>query len=118
VVGCSLRTEDFPLLSLVFSAQAALMQSNKPVFRIELVLSEKTAGGDPDNPGMIERLSFLTGFKRLSELSVYKVENDPDKSENPYYYWMKRAIDDVQAKCDAIQDDSFIMDKLLGGKFI
>lgn len=111
VVGCRMRNEDFQLLYLVFSSQIALMQSKKKVFKIELIMSEESG------QELIERIPFLTGFKRLSETSVFSEEPDPDKTDNPYYYWIKRVIDDIQAKCEEIRDDSMIMDQLLGGKF-
>lgn len=115
VVGSSMRTEDLQLLSLVFSSQLEALRARKKTFEIPLIIPEKSAMGDQYQPGMIQRLRFLTGFKTLSHLSVYSPEGDPQKDQNPYYYWMTRKFAEVENKNPNLAEDTFITEKLFGG---
>ncbi len=55
VFGASLRSEDWCLISLIFTSQASM----KKPFTIELVVPKVSALGDDDNFGIVERLPFL-----------------------------------------------------------
>lgn len=115
VIGSSLRTADLPLLSLIFTSQVEGIRTSKKTFTIELIVPEKEAIGNEEKQGIIQRLGFLTGFKRLSELDVFSPEPDRYKEDNPYYYWMTRKISDLQDKNPAVANDDLINNRLFGG---
>ena len=115
VVGCSLRNEDIQLLSLLFRSQVYAATSGRQPFQIELIIPEKSAQGGDREPGVIQRVRFLSRPKSLSELYVFKEEFDQQNS-NPYYYWVDKMISWIEERGIRISDDEFILQTFYGGK--
>ena len=114
VVGCSMRNEDIQLLSLLFRSQVYAAASRGQPFQIELIIPEKSAQGGDQEPGIIQRVRYLSRPKSLSELYVFREEFD-QQNRNPYYYWVDKMISWIEKKDVKISDDDFILQTLYGG---
>ncbi len=115
VLGCSLRSEDFALISLIFSAQVM----SKP-FRIELIVPDTEVlgrEGDAVNPspkvGMMQRLPFLGNMQNLSSLTEYK--EDSYRSQNPLKSWVLMKLAQIEKNIGHSLDDELINSNLMLG---
>ena len=108
IVGSSLRTEDLPLLSLIFSSQVISRDIKKKAFEIQLITRDSSA------TRIIERLGFFVNFRRLSDLAVYDEEIDSNKESNPYYYWITRIVASLESKGVPVGDDPYLKETLFG----
>lgn len=107
IVGSSVRSEDFALISLLFIGQIL----NDVPFDIELIVSERTSMGEDDRPGIIHRLNFLTKFKPLSDLiDIPLVE----VGDNIFYHWLEDVVNKIEIKFSPIRDDELLRRMLYG----
>lgn len=106
VFGASLRSEDWCLISLIFTSQAL---KDIP-FKIELVVPSVSALGDDSNFGIMERLPFLAKLTPPTELTI--IAKDAD-SDNIAQKWVLNTIS--QSGNSAIINDNTLLE-LTGGK--
>lgn len=114
IIGSSLRTEDFALISLIFTSQ---LKSDK-VFNIELIVPDKDALGDEEESrvgkrGVMQRLPFLGKLRNFSALSVF--EEESVKADNVYYSWVLMKLREIERNMGGSLEDEFIDNMLLMG---
>lgn len=90
VVGCSLRTEDWALISLIFQSQ---VESTKR-FGIELILPDDSA------ESIRQRLPFLSRVKPIDE--IYRTEFD---KTNVFKSFVLRKFNEVAEKEQAVKNE-------------
>ncbi len=109
VVGSSLRSEDWAIISLLFTGQ---LLSDVP-FTIELIVPDKIAIGDDTNKGIMERLSFLSDVKNFSQLPIF--ERGEIISNNIFHQWVQKKLQEIELKTDKVTEDSYINEWLMEG---
>ncbi len=116
VIGCSLRNEDFALLSLLFTSQ---LKSEKP-FGIELIVPDEVAVGREEGfgkeepiKGIMQRLPFLGRVRNFSALSVYREESFI--ADNIFLSWMLMKVREIELNKRESLDDDLINETLLLG---
>lgn len=110
VVGSSLRNEDWALISLLFTSQI----KRSPPFNIELIVPDKSAWGEENFSGIMQRLPFLGNIRNLSSLPEF--ERNETVGDNVFHYWLLKKIKEAESKNNKISDDKFIDEMLYGGK--
>ena len=117
-VGCSLRNEDFALLSLIFTSQLNSQIKNGKVFPIELIVPDRVALGEEHalqdaEPlvGIMQRLKFLGKVHNFSRLPVFQEESYI--AENVFYSWVLMKLREIELSRRGSIDDDFINRKLL-----
>lgn len=115
VVGSSLRNEDWPLITLIFTSQIL-----GKVFDIELIIPQHSAVGDefrPEvGPGVMQRLPFLGKVRPLADLQIFQ-EHQLDVnmfSSNVFYHWLDYKTREIDIKTRSISEDSLINEMLYG----
>lgn len=108
VIGSSLRSEDFALLSLIFTSQIKSPNS----FKIELIVNDDDAIGSDTKPlGIMRRLPFLSRKINFSNLDIY-----PDgfvSKGNVYKEWLEMKIHEVEHNSGLLlSDDQFLRERL------
>lgn len=108
VIGSSLRTEDFVLLSLIFTSQI----KRERIFNIELIVNDEEAtGSDEKIVGIIQRLSFLGGLINFSNLDVFP--KDFVSKGNVFKEWLEMKINEIQGnKGASLSSDAFLDERL------
>lgn len=91
IIGCSLRSEDWALISLIFQSQ---IQSNGS-FRIELILPEDSS------QDIRQRLPFLSKVKPITE--IYRTDFDMN---NVFKSFVLQKLNEAMEKDSTIKDDS------------
>lgn len=110
VIGSSLRSEDWCLLSLIFTSRIL----SKKAFDIELIVPELTAVGDDEHPNSImQRLTFLGKAKSLSALPVFDVNM---MNRNTFFQWLINKAREIERKDASIREDAYIYEMLYGEK--
>ena len=94
VVGCSLRNEDWALISLIFKAQIA----HQTGFGIELVVPKQDAD---ERSSIRSRLQFLSKVKPIQD--VFKEESDPG---NVFKSYVINKYNEVAGKNPEIKGDN------------
>lgn len=97
IIGCSLRNEDWTLISLIFQSQII----NKESFRIELILPEDSS------EDIRQRLPFLSKVKPINE--IYRTDFDMN---NVFKSFVLRKLNEVMEKDSTIKEDSELMGML------
>lgn len=95
IIGCSLRTEDWALISLIFQSQV----ERKNSFRIELILP------DSSSESIRERLPFLSKVKPINE--IYRTGID---KTNVFKSFVLMKFNEVADKNENINNDKEIME--------
>jgi len=108
VVGSSLRSEDFALLSLIFTSEL----KRERIFNIELIVPDEDATGSDENPtGIMQRLRFLPGMVNYSNLDVYP-EGYVSKG-NVFKEWLEMKIHEIEInKGTSLSDDNYLSERL------
>jgi len=116
VVGSSLRNEDWPLISLIFSSQIL-----GKVFDIELIIPQQSAVGDETHPefgqGVMQRLTFLGNIKPLSNIPIIRDfgESVEAMAANVFFHWLNMKINEIDRKTASISEDLFLSEMLYRG---
>jgi hypothetical protein len=110
VVGCSLRTEDFALISLIFTSQI----TNNKAFKIECIIPDtETTGEDEDSSNgkaIMQRLSFLGKVQYFSSLPVF--QHDSFIAENVYLSWVLMKLKEMEKNLGKSLEDPYINELL------
>jgi len=112
VIGSSLRTEDFALLSLIFTSRVKSQISNGKTFDIQLIVPDEDALGNEGKgvQGIMRRLPFMGGMQNLSSLREYK-QGEP-YTGNVFYDWLKMKTDEIEEHGVPLTDDEFLTVRL------
>lgn len=97
IIGCSLRSEDWALISLIFQSQ---IQSEYG-FRIELILPENAS------QDIRQRLPFLSKVKPIHE--IYKTNFDMN---NVFKSFVLQKFNEIMEKDSRVADDSELQERL------
>ena len=114
IIGSSLRSEDFALLSLIFTSQLR----SKATFSIELIVPDKDALGEEERLGegghtigIMQRLPFLGKLHNISSLPVFEKESYIAK--NVFYSWVLMKVREIERNTGGSLNDEFINSTLL-----
>jgi hypothetical protein len=96
VVGSSLTQNDWNILSLLFNAQRHCERVKRPIFRIELIMSQSGGISIQNSCSYLKSMMVIGSLSDGHFAEFKKFENTPPPSnsvwENPFFFWLREKI--------------------------